>query len=83
MTSSVRMKNLPNGAKKTVQLPSGGAFLRSGYLIYNSAAKCFVVGRCIPGVNLVSYKNTARKVRADEYALWDTAHAAPGFGGVL
>ena len=72
-----------NGANKTVQLPSGGAFLRSGYLIYNSAAKCFVVGRCIPGVNLVSYKNTAQKVRADEYALWDTAHAAPGFGGVL
>ncbi len=69
ITSSVRMKNLPNGANKTVQLPSGGAFLRSGYLIYNSAAKCFVVGRCIPGVNLVSYKNTAREVRADEYAL--------------
>ena len=83
ITSSVRMKNLPNGANKTVQLPSGGAFLRSGYLIYNSAAKCFVVGRCIPGVNLVSYKDTARKVRAVEYALWDTAHAAPGFGGVL
>ena len=83
ITSSVRMKNLPNGANKTVQLPFGGAFLRSGYLIYNSAAKCFVAGRCIPGVNLVSYKNTARKVRAVEYALWDTAHAAPGFGGVL
>ena len=32
-------------------------------------SKCLRAGRCIPGVNLVSYKNTARKVRADEYRL--------------
>ena len=81
-TSSVPMKSLQSGANKTVQLLRGSFFvLRLPY--YSSAAKCFVAGRCILGVNLVSYKNAARKVRADEYRLWDTALSASGFGGEL